>query len=193
MITIRALGRLLTLLLLVVLSLAGLAVAVFSIGSDHNTISLPALADYLQLPELRDTVGDWLNALETSGPVAWWSVLGGAIAVLIGLVLLIGHLLPQRERLVTLEENPDGRVAARRRPLAQAAASLTEQQRGVLDVTSRVRTHRFRAGRLSVRATRAGSSSATDVEQRAGTAIAPLAGDFCLRTRVSSKIGARVE
>lgn len=189
MASIRALGRLLTLLLLAALALAGLAVAVFSIGSD----SLPALAGYLQLPALRDTVGGWLDGLETSDSVVWWSVLGGGIAMVIGALLLLAHLLPQRERLVVLEESQDGRIAARRRPLAQAAASLTERQRGVLGVESRVRTRRFGASRLSVSTTRAGSSSAADVEQRAGTAIAPLAGDFGLRTRVRSKVGAAVE
>ena len=142
MIMIRALGRLLTLLLLVVLALAGLTVAIFSIGSDNNTVSLPALAGYLRLPELSDTVGDWLAQLETGGDVAWWSVLGGAIALLIGLLLLVSYLLPRRERLVILEQSPVGTLAARRRPLAQAAATLTERQRGVLAVKSRVRTRR---------------------------------------------------
>ena len=61
MIMIRALGRLLTLLLLVALALAGLTVAIFSIGSDDSTVSLPALAGYLRLPELSDTVGGWLE------------------------------------------------------------------------------------------------------------------------------------
>lgn len=113
--------------------------------------------------------------------------------MLIGLIVLVGHLVPRRERLVTLEENENGRLAARRRPLAQAAATLTEQERGVLDASSRVRAPRWRSGRLSVLATRAASSSADDVEQRAGSAIAPLAGDFGLRTRVRSKVEARVE
>ena len=193
MLAIRALGRLLTLLLLVALALAGLTVAIFSIGSDDSTVSLTALAGYLRLPALSDTVGGWLDDLETGGDVAWWSVLGGAIAILIGLLLLVAHLLPRRERLVVLEQSPVGTLAARRRPLAQAAATLTERQRGVLAVKSRVRTRRFGTDRLSVQATRAATSSAADVEQRTGTAIAPMADDFGLRTRVRSKVGAAVE
>jgi hypothetical protein len=192
-ILLRALGRLVTFALLVVLALAGLAVAIFSIGADDNAVSLPALARYLHLPELRDVVGDWLGMLETGGPTAWWSVLGGAVALLVGLTLLFTYLFPHRERLVTLAENDAGRLASRRRPLAQAATTLTEQERGILEAKVRVRTRRWGRGSLSVRASRPRSASQADVEARAGQAVGTLAQEFGLRTRVRSRIGARVE
>ena len=190
---VRALGRLLTFVLMVVLALAGLAVAIFSIGGDSRSVSIPALADYLELPALRDAVGDWLGRLEADGPTAWWSVLGGAMAILVGLIILIGYLLPIRERLLTLAETENGRLAARRRALAQAARALAERQRGVLRAKTRARTSRWARGSLSVRADRPASAPAEEVEKRVQTAITPLAEAFGLRTRVRSRVGARVE
>ena len=64
MIFVRAFARLIVLLVLLALALSGLATAIFAIGYDDSLVSLPKLAAYVQLPELREVVADWLDALE---------------------------------------------------------------------------------------------------------------------------------
>ena len=185
---LRSLGRLVIFVLLVVMALAGLAAAVFCIGGGDG-FSLPDLAGYLQLDDLRDVVGDWLGALESDGPTAWWTVLAGACAAILGLLLLAGVVLPRREHLVVLAEGDDGRIAARRRPLGQAAEALTLQQQGVTEAKARVRTSRWRRGSLRLRASRTRRVSPDEAEARASRAIEPLASAFNLRPRVRSRLG----
>ena len=127
----RVLVRLVAFLLLVLLAVAGLAVAVFSIDTGTTGPSLGRLAELLHLASLRDTVGAWLDQLEASGSVAVVGGLCGLGAVLVGLVLLAGLLVPRRERLITMPSAVSGDLAARRRPLAQVAQTLAEQARGV--------------------------------------------------------------
>lgn len=185
---LRTLGRMVTFVLLVVLALAGLLAAIFSIGGGDG-FSLPDLAGYLQLDELRDVLGDWLAALESDGPTAWWTVLGGACAALIGLLLLAGVLVPRRERLVVLLESEGGRIAARRRPLSQAAEALALQQQGLTEAKARVRTGRWRQGSLRLRASRTRRVSPDEAAARASRAIEPLTSAFDLRPRVRSRLG----
>ena len=186
---LRALARLVTLVLLAALAAAGAATAIFAIGGDDNAVSIPALARYFHLPELRETIGDFLSRLEADGPIAWWSVAGGAIAVAFGILLLVGVLMPRRERVVVLEDDESGRLAARRRPLSRAAEALAEQQRGVTEARARVRPRRRgRGGRLRVAASRTRVADAEAVNQAMAEALAPLA-EAGLQTRVRSKLG----
>ena len=127
----RAVARLLAFLLLVALAVVGLAAAVFCIGKGTDTLSLHNLADIVALPQARDQVASFLATLEAPGSTAVLSALGGLAAMAVGLVLLIGVLVPRRERLVSLTRTPDGTIAARRRPLGQIAEALVEQGRGV--------------------------------------------------------------
>lgn len=194
---LRALDRLIAFLLLLALALLGLATAIFSIQGDTRALSLPTLARHLHLPQLQEVVGDFLSHLEASGPVAWISVGGGAAAIALGMLLLVGALAPRRERLVVLDENGETRLAARRRPLAQIAGALVEQARGVTDERIRVRPRRGgRGGRLTVAAYHSRSFSSPEIEQRASAAVAPLADAFSLKLRVRARQGegkARVE
>lgn len=194
---LRTLARLVTLLLLAALALAGLALALFSIGGGQSAVSLPELARYVQLPELREEVGAYLAQLEDDGSVAAYSALAGAAAVLAGVLLLVGALAPRRERLVVLEEGENGRLAARRRTLSHVAEALAEQARGVTEARARVRPSRWNGGRrLTVQATRPRSSSPQLAEEKAAHELAPLAEEFGLKPRVRSKLGtgkARVE
>ena len=59
----RALVRVVSFLLLVILALAGLVLAVFCIGTGTSGPSLGGLARLLDLSSLRDTVGSWLGQL----------------------------------------------------------------------------------------------------------------------------------
>jgi hypothetical protein len=190
----RALVRLVTFLLLVVLALAGLLLAVFCIGTGTSGPSLGGLADQLQLASLRDTVAVWLDQLEASGPVAVVAALGGLGAMLLGLVLAAGILVPRRERLVTLATAEHGTVAARRRPLAQAATTLVEQVRGVTDARVRVRPRRRAGGRLAVRASRTRPTDPTEVRNAVREKLSVLTDPFDLRARIGvPRRGARVE
>jgi hypothetical protein len=187
---VRAFARLIVLLVLLALALSGLATAIFAIGYDDSLVSLPKLAAYLQLPEGREVVADWLDALEASGPTAWWSVLGGLLAMLLGLFLLAGLLLPRRERLVIIREDEAGRIAARRRPYAQVAEVLAEQERGVTRAKARVRpSWRGRGGSLKLTATRTPLADEADVERRVGRGVEPLAQAAGLRMQIRSRLG----
>jgi hypothetical protein len=194
---LRAIDRLIALLLLLALALLGLATAIFSIQGDARALSLPTLARHFHLPQLRELVDDFLSHLEAGGPVAWVSVGGGVAAIALGVLLLIGALAPRRERLVVLEQNGEVRLAARRRALAQIAGALVEQVRGVTDERTRVRPRRVgRGGRLKVAAYHSRTFSSPEIEQRTSAAVAPLADAFSLRLRVRARRGkgkARVE
>ncbi len=193
----RAVGRLVALLFLLALALLGLATAIFAIQGDTRALSLATLARHFHLPQLRELVDDFLSHLEAGGPVAWVSVGGGAAAIALGLLLLVGALAPRRERLVVLEQDGEARLAARRRPLAQIAGALVEQVRGVTDERTRLRPRRVgRGGRLRVSAYHSRAFSSAEIEQRASAALAPLADAFALKLRVRARRGegkARVE
>jgi len=189
MIVLRAVVRLVTFVLLVVLALAGLAIALACIGTGENTLSLAWLAEQLRLADVRDEVGGFLDNLEGASPPAL-AILAGLGAVLLGVVLLAGLLVPARERLVTLETTGDGgRLSARRRPLGQIAGTLVEQVRGVTGASTKVRPGRRTGGRLRITADRTRTAPAKAVEQSSKEALAELTSAFKLRARVRSRLG----
>lgn len=186
----RALARLVTFLLLVALAVAGLAVAVFSIGSGDSSFSLPGLARLVGLPVLSDRAGELLGALEAGGPPAVIAALAGLGAVLLALLLLAGALWPRRERLVVLDEDDGGRLAARKRPLGQIAAALAEQARGVTSAKATLRpARRARGGKLGILASHSRTAESSQVAEQAKSSLAPLADPFELKTRVRARPG----
>jgi hypothetical protein len=191
MLLLRVVTRLVTFLLLGALALAGLVVAVFCLEGGRDGLSLPALARHVHLPQLRDDVGRFLHALESTGPVAKLSALGGLGAVALGGLLLIGVLRSRRERLALLEAGEQGTLAARQRPLAQIAGALVEQVRGITRTRARVRPRRRgRGGRLLVRIDRPrGAASDDTATERAASALTPLTEAFGLRPRVRVRHG----
>jgi hypothetical protein len=190
----RLLARVVTFVVLVAVALAGLALAVFCIGTGTDGPSLAHLAGLLHLASLRDTTGEWLSGLEGSGSVATIAGLCGIGAILLGLLLLVGLLVPRRERLVTLAQDESGTVAARRRPLAQIATALVEQVRGVTEARVRVRPRRRGGGRLAVRASRTRPAEPSEVKRSVQEQLAGLTQPFALTTRVDApRRGSRVE
>jgi hypothetical protein len=114
--------------------------------------------------------------------------------MLLGVLLLIGLLVPRRERLVTLAHDEKGTVAARRRPLAQIATRLVEQVRGVTEARVRVRPRRRGGGRLAVRASRTRPTEPSEVKRTVQEQLAGLTQPFALTTRIEApRRGARVE
>jgi hypothetical protein len=190
----RGLVRLVSFLLLVILAVAGIVVAVFCIGTGSTGLSLGGLASLLELNTLRETVGDWLGQLEASGPVAVVAALCGLGAVLLGLLLLAGILVPGRDRLVTLASSEEGTLAARRRALAHVATALVEQVRGVTEARVRVRPRRRAGGRMAVRASRTRRVDARQVEGAVREQLGGLTNPFELKARVAvPRRGQRVQ
>ncbi len=188
---LRAAVRLVSFALLVVLSLAGLALAVFAV------VGLTQLAELAGLKGLRGTVGGFLASLEAGGPVAVAAALAGLGAMLLGLLLLAGILVPRRERLVTLTTSDEGTIAARRRSLAQVAKALAEQVRGVTEAKAKVRSRRGGGGSVRVTAVGTRPSDAGALEGTVGEQLEPLTEPFRLKARVSIRQpggrGARVQ
>lgn len=190
----RTLVRLVSFLLLVILAVAGLAVAVFCIDTGTTGLSLGRLASLLHLASVRDTVGHWLGQLESGGPVAGLAALCGLGAVLVGLLLLAGLLIPRRERLITLTSDGHGDLAARRRALAQIAQALAEQASGVTEVRAKARPRRLTGGRLRMRVSRARPADPGRVRGEVSDRLGELTEPFKLKARVEvTRRGARVE
>ncbi len=179
----RALVRLISFVLLVILAVAGIVVAVFCIGTGTSGASLGKLASILLLASVRNTVGPWLGQLEASGSVAVIAGLCGLGAILLGLILLLGLLVPRRERLITLAGDREGTLAARRRPLGQAQ-TLVEQVRGVTQARARVGPRRRAGGRLRVRASRTRTADSAQVRGAVDEQLRELTDPFALSARV---------
>jgi hypothetical protein len=191
---LRAIARFVVLVLFVALALAGLTVAVFSIQGGERPLSLPGLAQHLRLPEVQESVGDYLDRLEAEGPLARRSALAGAGAVLAGVLLLLCVFAPRRERLVVLEDGEAGRLRAHRGTLAGVAETLAEQPRGVTEAKARVRPPgRLRSGRLQVRVSHPRNYERREVEERVISAVSPLADSSGLKPRVQANVGTRGE
>ena len=189
---LRAIARLVALVLLVALALSGIAVALFSIQGGDRPVSLPGLAEHLRLLEVEETVGDYLGQLEADGPLAKISALVGAGAMLAGVLLLVGAVAPRRERLVVFDDHEGGRIAARRRTLANVAEALAEQAHGVVEAKARVRPRgRLRGGRLRMTVSHPRNYQERAVEERVLSSVAPLVDSSELRPTVETRVGKR--
>jgi hypothetical protein len=143
---LRHLAGLMGFLLLVVVAVGGLAIALFCIQGGTATLSLAHLASLLSLDDLRDTVDPWLSSLEADGPTAVLAALCGLAVTLLGVGLLVGALVPRRERLLVIARGEHGDISARRRAAAAALAALAERPREVLRARAKVRPNRRRPG-----------------------------------------------
>lgn len=191
MIVLRLLTRVLAFLVLLALALAGLAAAAFSVQGDKETLSYHNLASLGGLPQARDAVAGWFAQIGADGPLAIVALLCGLGAVLLGVLLLVGVLVPRRERLVLLEQRDAGALNTRRRPLAGAARALAEQARGVTEAKVRARPRRRGGGTLRVRADRTRQTDAAQLRRAVEEQLKPLTEPFGLRARVASRVGGR--
>ncbi len=191
MFVFRPLARLVGLLLLALLAIAGLAVAIFSIQSGTASLSLPNLAEIIGLPGLRASVSDLLSIVEADGPIALLSLAGGIVAILLGIGLLIGTFAGRRERAFEADASAEGRITARPRPLANAATALAEGTRGVTAARARALPAAGGSGRVQVRVTRPRSASAEEMERNVDSKLGPLRDAFGVKTGVTVKLGER--
>ncbi len=179
---LRFLAALLAAVLLAAIAVGGIVVAIFCLRGDSATLSLDHLAHLLALDDLRDTVGGWLATLEADGPVAALAALCGAGAVLLGIGLIVGALVPRRERLLIISREERGTVAARRRAAAGALASLAERPRDVLKARARIKPNRSRAGgRARLKLVSATHADEHPEAQRARADLERLADSMSLR------------
>jgi hypothetical protein len=189
---LRALARLVTLLLLAFLAACGLAIAIFSIGwSRTGDFNLPGLARLVHLGALRDQVGELLHDLAGPGPVAGIAALCGLGAIALGLWLLVGALWPRRERLVILDRAKEGTLAARRRVLARVASALAEQTRGVDRHQGQGQTRPPARGAACGARRPLAHPGAPKYPPTHPLALAPLTEAFGLRARVQPRLGQR--
>ncbi len=187
-----ALAALVGYLLLGVLAVAGIGVAIFCAQGGTESLSPAHLAELLSLGELRDTMGPWLAGLEGEGASAIVAALCGAGAILLGLFLLFGALVPRRDRLYLIEEGPSGRLTARRRALAAALAHLAERPRDVLGAKVRVRPNRRRpGGRARFSLLRSRSEDRSERAAEAAADLEHLENELALRPRVRSRVPRR--
>jgi hypothetical protein len=191
MILLRLLVRVLSFLLLLALALAGLAAAIFSIQGGKETLSYHNLASLIRLPETRDASSGWFDQLGADGPVAVIALLCGLGAIVLGLLLIAGVLIPRRERRVALEDSQAGLLDARRRPLAGAARALAEQARGVTEAKVRARPRRRTGGTLRVRADRTRQTDANQARRSIEDQLKPLTEPFAMRVKIASRRGGR--
>jgi hypothetical protein len=184
----RLLARLIGFALLVVIAAAGIVAAVFCIQSGHATLSLPALASDLQLPQLRDHVGDLLGSIEAGGPVAILAVLCGLGAVAIGLLLAAGAWLTPRPRRIVLERTEHGSLGSLHRPFAALAARSAEEPDEVAGARARARAGRRRdGGRLRVMARTARHNDPRRAKGQAQASVAQLTDGLPVRVRVTAR------
>jgi hypothetical protein len=195
MLALRALTRLLGMLWMLVLALVGLGFAVYCFD---GFISLGSARPdrLLSLPAARTHVGRFLDQIAAAGPTAALALLGGLVALLIGLLLLAGILRSRKERMAVLEYNQDsGTLAAKPRTLAAMGRALAEQAPGATNIARpRLKlSRRGQRGRMTVRVARSRSADARSVESAIKERLAPLSGPFHLTPKVRVRVGERGE
>jgi hypothetical protein len=185
---LRLLAAVVGFLLLVLIAVGGIVVAIFCIRGGTATLSLHHLASLLSLPGLRDKVGPFLEGLEADGPVAALAALCGAGGVLLGIGLLIGALVPRRERVLIIERSDRGTISARRRAAGNALVDLAERPREVIGVKARISPNRSRTGgRARLRLTEAAGTDERPQAEQARTDLKDLAAALSLKLQTVSR------
>lgn len=198
MLLLRVLARLAGIALMILLAVAGLGVALFSL--DGFTRLGSARPDrLLHLAVVRDHVGRFLHQVAAPGPTAGLALLCGGGAVILGLLLLAGLLVPRRQRLVLLErDDAEGTLAARPAPLREMAGALAASTPGATGVARpRLRRGgRLRPTHLTVVASRSRTHDPGQVEHGIDERLRPLTTAFGMRSHVHVRIaepGSRVQ
>lgn len=156
---LRAWARLVGVGALTALAVGGITVAVFALGNPEGSLGLGRLAELLHLPEARDWLTDTRSALEADGPLARVALASGVAALVLGLVTLVGALLPAPRRRLALPaaaggtsdhgraEEASKRLSARPRAVARAlATAIARDNPDVERVVVRVRPRRRGVG-----------------------------------------------
>ena len=191
MVLMRALARVTGMLLMIALALVCLGVALYCLD---GLISLGSIRPdrLLHLTSFRHHVGHFLAQIAAPGSTAGLALAGGVVAVLLGLMVLIGTLRSSKERLVILPgSGGDGTLAARPRTVRVMAQALAEQAVGATAITRPTlrSSRRGTRGQLIVTASQSGTSDAKEVEAAVISELEPITGPFGLRPRVQVREG----
>lgn len=192
MVVLRPLTRLIGAAWALALGLLGLGIALYCLD---GLVSLGSARPdrLLGLVSVRRHVGRFLDQVAAHGTIAGLALLCGLGAMLIGVVLLVSTISSRRQRLAVLEHDTEGTLAARPRILRAMAGALAEQARGATSV-KRPKislSRRGTRGRLTVNASRAGTSNPKEVKRAVQDAVAPIGEPFKLKSRVRVRIGER--
>ena len=193
MLALRALTRLLGMAWMLALALLGLGVSVYCFDG-FIRLGSGRPDRLLGLPGVRAHVGRFLDQIAAAGPTAALALLCGLMAMLIGLVILVGTLRARRERLVVLERDDDsGTLAAKPRTLAAMCRALAEQAPGATSIARPALkiSRRGERGRMTVRASHARTSDGREVERAIRQRIEPLSDAFHLTPKVRVRLGER--
>jgi hypothetical protein len=191
MILLRALTRVVGMMLTLALALICLGVALYCLDGLINLGSVRP-DRLLRLPSFRDRVGHFLAQTAAAGSTADLALAAGVVAVLLGLLLLLGTLRPGRERLVILRHSGgDGTLAIRPGTLRMMAQAMAEQARGVTSIKrpQLKLARRGTRGALIVTATKTRTSEVTDVQTAVTEQLEPLLGPLHLQPRVRVHAG----
>lgn len=191
---IRLLSRLIGMIWTLLLALLGLGVALYCLdGAIRLGSGRPDRL--LGLEGVRRHVGRFLDQVAAPGSAAGLALLCGLGAMAIGVLLMIGLLRSPRERQAILQDDDEGRIAARPRTLRELAGTLAREAPEPVAVARpklRLARHGTR-GRLRVSATSGNLSDPDSVRAALNERLAPLTEPFHLRTKVSVEPGERGE
>lgn len=179
---LRLLAAVLAFVLLVVIAIGGVVVAIFCIRGGTATLSLHHLASLISLPDLRDKIGPFLESLEADGPAAAFAALCGAGAIALGVGLIVGAVVPRRERVLVISREDRGTIAARRRALGNALADLAEKPREIIAAKAKVSPNRSRTGgRARLKLTEAAGTDERPKAEQARADLGDLAESLSLK------------
>ena len=190
MLLVKAVSRLVEVLLMAAIALFGIGVGLYCLS---GLISLGSARPdrLLHLPRVRYHVGHFLAQLAAPGPVAVLALLCGIGAVLIGLLLLIGLLGTRRERLLTVERDAErGDLLARPRTVAGMIRDVTLRTPGVTSVR-RTRLRLSRDGsraRVKVLAARGPDSDGETIDTAMHDRVDPITDGLHLRANLRVRL-----
>ncbi len=174
----RGVARVVASILLPVLALAALVLAAASAAGGALTRDA---ASAVGLTDAWRSVGDALGGGELAD--AQTVAIVGAALLAAGLIVLIGVLVPTKDRDLPLQGDPD--LAVRRGALRGAVQAQAKSVRGVPDAHVRVRARRLRRGGTArITATNGTRQPDGPIVEKVRSSIAPLTEAFGLRTRV---------
>jgi hypothetical protein len=190
MLLLKALARLLEVLLMLAVAALGIGVGLYCLS---GLISLGSARPdrLLHLPVVRRHVGHYLQQIAAPGSTATLALLGGIAAVIIGLALLVGLLGSRRERLIVIDGDDErGGLYARPRTAGQMIRSLTESTPGVTGAKRpRVRLRRSGLrGRVNVRAQRGADPDLETVDDALHERLDPFTESLHLKSNVRVKL-----
>lgn len=190
MLLLKAFARSVEMALMAVIALIGLGVGLYCLD---GLISLGSARPdrLLHLPRLRFHVGHWLAQIAAPGDTAGLALLGGLVAVILGLLLLVGLLGSRRERLLVLDEdNEEGSLSARPRALSQMFRAEAERAPGVTGVKRpKIGLSRSgRRGRVKLLASRGADPDAETVDTAVHERIDPLSEELGLSSNIRVRL-----